>query len=101
MSFQVAPLTIDEFRRYGTVVPECEKSFWLATGRGAPNGGDFGMTLVGGPTKRIDLYLVTDQHAIRPAIMISSQAVEQERFLKDFSTEELAAELRRRRNDHI
>lgn len=54
------------------------------------------MALVGGPTKRIDLYIVTDQHAIRPAIMISSQAVEQERFLKDFSTEELAAELRRR-----
>ena len=29
-----APLTFDEWRKYSRYIPDCEKSYWLATGDG-------------------------------------------------------------------
>lgn len=98
LEVKVAPLTMDEARKYADIIPNCDDACWLATGWGGPE--YFGSTFA--------LYVNTNgywyndncsfSYGIRPALVISSLLLnsEDEPDLGDFSTDELLAELRRR-----
>lgn len=68
-----APLTFDEWSKYSRYIPDREKSYWLATGDGAP--GRYGAALA--------LYVNSDgdwsrrhcsnSYAVRPAMWVSAE----------------------------
>lgn len=103
---KVAPLTLDEARKYHDILPKPERFEWLATPWSTPNVDDddtwvAGLTANGG----INNFGCSDSTGSRPAFLIpSSFAVEddsapadtEDKPLEQYTTDELIAELYRR-----
>ena len=94
----VAPLTFDEWRKHSRYIPDCEKSYWLATGDGAP----------GCPGAACAMFVFYDgawssgsrsnTYAVRPALVVSEELIDtpKDDGLSKFSTMELIQELAER-----
>lgn len=99
LHFWVAPLTVDEYRKYALYIPDCE-SYWLATGDGAP--GRYGAALAlhvnsdGDWSRRYCSY----SYAVRPAMWVSAELVDEPKDekpdLSEYSTMALIRELAER-----
>ena len=99
MDVAAAPLTMDEAREYAEYIPNPDEACWLATGWGAPE--HFGATLALGVNSNgvWSLSYCSGSYGVRPALVISSSllsSVDDKDVLKEISTDELLAELRRR-----
>lgn len=93
-----APLTFDEWRKYSRYIPDCEKSYWLATGDGAP----------GCPSAACALFVFPDgawgcggcpnAYAVRPALVVSEELIDtpKDDGLSKYSTMKLIQELAER-----
>jgi hypothetical protein len=99
----VAPLTLNEYQKYVDIIPHCEKSYWLATGRGGPNHIGAKQVFSVLPNGIITDSVCTMKQDMRPAFIIpistiqnSHNYVEMEEIVKDISTDILLAELKRR-----
>ncbi len=98
----VAPLTFDEYRKYFRYIPNCGKSYWLATGYGAP--GHYGATraLYVYSNGDWNYYYCSDSYAVRPALIVSSFLLDDtESDLSRYTTEELLEEIRNRIGNSI
>lgn len=93
-----APLTFDEWRKYSRYIPDCKKSYWLATGDGAP----------GRPGVTCAMFVFYDgawgngsrsnTYAVRPALVVSEELIDtpKDDGLSKYSTMELIQELAER-----
>jgi hypothetical protein len=93
-----APLTFDEWRKYSRYIPDCEKSYWLATGDDTT--GRYG----------VDAALLvysngawcsgdcSTAYAVRPALVVSEELIDtpKDDGLSKYSTMELIRELAER-----
>ena len=92
-----APLTFDEWRKYSRYIPDCEKSYWLATGDSAP--GRYGATyaLCVYSDGSWNSYDCSGSYAVRPALVVSSLLLDNEgNDLNRYTTEQLLEEIRNR-----
>lgn len=93
-----APLTFDEWRKYSRYIPDCEKSYWLATGDSAPGcpGAECAMFVfydgAWGNGSRLNTY------AVRPALVVSEELADapEDDGLSKYNTMELIQELAER-----
>lgn len=98
LEVKVAPLTLDEARKYADLIPECDAWTWLATGWGRPGnvGSDcaWGVGSGGG----YGYNFCSDSLGIRPALVVPSFLLDSEKSvdLSEVSTDDLLAELRHR-----
>lgn len=93
-----APLTFDEWRKYSRYIPDCGKSYWLATGDSAP----------GCPGAACAMFVFYDgawgsgsrsnTYAVRPALVVSEELADapEDDGLSKYSTMELIQELAER-----
>lgn len=89
-----APLTFDEWRKYSRYIPNSEKSYWLATGDGAP--GCLGATyaLFVGSNGDWGYGGCSGSCAVRPALVLSSVLLDdRENDLGRYTTEQLLEEI--------
>lgn len=90
-----APLTFDEWRKYSRYIPDCKKSYWLATGDGA----------TGRPGVACAMFVFYDgawgsgsrsnTYAVRPTLVVSEELIDtpKDDGLSKYSTMELIQEL--------
>lgn len=97
---KVAPLTLDELRKYHDILPLPESFEWSVTPWSTPEINEDDKWVMGLYTNgNVDYYGCTDTYGSRPAFLIpSSLTVEAEDTnpLEQYSTRELAEELFRR-----
>lgn len=95
-SIDVAPLTFDEYRKYGNIlIPHINNSFWLCTSWRDPKytSNAYSVCFVhGNGTATYDSY--TDSYGLAPAFILDDSI--QDHPLSDYSTDELLAEVKRR-----
>lgn len=98
----IAPLTIDEYRKYAEIIiPHIKDYFWLATGWGRPDGSGWAATgvcaVTAGGTAGSNDY--DGSLSLAPAFILDRSHLEKQKKneqLAYFSNEELAQELVRR-----
>lgn len=103
---KVAPLTMDEARRYAEYIPNCDDVFWLATGYGGPEHFGAAFALLVYSSGNWGSNYCSSSYGIRPALVISSSLLasdededkkpEESVPLSAVPTDDLIAELRRR-----
>lgn len=98
LRFLAAPLTFDEWRKYSRYIPDCEKSYWLATGDVAP----------GRPGVACAMFVFYDgawgsgsrsnTYAMRPALVVSEELIDtpKDDGLSKYSTMALIQEIAER-----
>lgn len=93
-----APLTFDEWRKYSRYIPDCEKSYWLATGDSAPGHYDATCVLFVRSDGVWGYGYCSDEYAVRPALVVSEDLIDtlKDDGLSKFSTMELIQELAER-----
>ena len=94
----VAPLTFDEWRKYSRYIPDCEKSYWLATGDGAPGRYGVDAAMLVYPNGAWGSGSCSNAYAMRPALVVSEELIDtpKDDGLSKFSTMELIQELAER-----
>ena len=93
-----APLTFDEWRKYSRYIPDCEKSYWLATGDGAPGRHSAAYALYVNSNGSWGCGSYSNAYAVRPALVVSEELIDtpKDDGLSKFSTMELIQELAER-----
>ena len=95
-----ALLTFDEWRKYLRYIPNCEKSYWLATGDGAPDCRFAPLAMTVNPNGVWNYYNCEYSYAVRPAMWVSAELVDEPKDekpgLSEYSTMELIQELAKR-----
>nr|DAZ83065.1 MAG TPA: hypothetical protein [Caudoviricetes sp.] len=98
-----APLTFDEWRKYSRYIPDCEKSYWLATGDGATGRYGVDAALFVFPNGAWGSGSCSNAYAVRPALVVSEELIDTPKLdgLCKYSTMELIQELaeRARKNE--
>ena len=94
----VAPLTFDEWRKYSRYIPDCEKSYWLATGDGATGRYGVDAALFVFPNGAWGCGSCSTAYAVRPALVVSEELIDtpKDDGLSKYSTMELIQELAER-----
>lgn len=94
----VAPLTFDEWRKYSRYIPDCEKSYWLATGDGATGRYGVDAALFVFPNGAWGSGSCSNAYAVRPALVVSEELIDtpKDDGLSKYSTMELIQELEKR-----
>ena len=77
MRFLAAPLTFDEWRKYSRYIPDCEKSYWLATGDGATARYGAATALFVFPNGAWGCGSCSNAYAVRPAMWVSAELVDE------------------------
>ena len=97
---KVAPLTLDELRRYHSILPKPESWEWSATPWSTPCVDEDEVWLVGlFSDGGICCFSCTDTYGARPAFLLpSNYVVEPESTLAQYTDDELLAEISRRLN---
>lgn len=96
---KVAPLTMDEFRKYHDIIPKPEVFEWSATPWSTPKVNDDDCWVLGlASDGDCHYYLCTNTYGSRPAFLILSSLIVEDGSnpLEQYSTRELAEELFRR-----
>lgn len=92
-----APLTFDEWRKYSRYIPDCERSYWLATGDGAPGRSGAARALLVYSDGDCLSYVCSNSYAVRPAMWVSEDLIDEPKDekpdLSEYSTMELLQEL--------
>lgn len=100
MHFLAAPLTFDEWRKYSRYIPDCERSYWLATGDGAPGRSGAARALLVYSDGDCLSYVCSNSYAVRPAMWVSEDLIDEPKDekpdLSKYSTMELLQELAER-----
>lgn len=98
MHFLAAPLTFDEWRKYSRYIPDCEKSYWLATGDGATGRYGVDAALLVYPNGAWGSGSCSNTYAVRPALVVSEELIDtpKDDGLSKYSTTELLQELAER-----
>lgn len=100
MRFLAAPLTFDEWRKYSRYIPDCEKSYWLATGDGATARYGAATALFVFPNGAWGCGSCSNAYAVRPAMWVSAELVDEPKDekpdLSEYSTMALIQELAER-----
>lgn len=93
-----APLTFDEWRKYSRYIPDCEKSYWLATGDGTTGRYGVDAALLVYPNGAWGSGSCSNAYAVRPALVVSEELIDtpKDDGLSKFSTMELIQELAER-----
>lgn len=93
-----APLTFDEWRKYSRYIPDCEKSYWLATGDGATGRYGVDAALFGFPNGTWGSGICSNTYAVRPALVVSEELIDapKDDGLSKYSTMELLQKLAER-----
>lgn len=93
-----APLTFDEWRKYSRYIPDCEKSYWLATGDGATGRYGVDATMLVYPNGAWGSGSCSNAYAVRPALVVSEELIDtpKDDGLSKYSTMELIQELAER-----
>lgn len=93
-----APLTFDEWRKYSRYIPDCEKSYWLATGDGATGRYAVDAALFVFPNGAWGCGSRLNAYAVRPALVVSEELIDtpKDDGLSKYSTMELIQELAER-----
>lgn len=93
-----APLTFDEWRKYSRYIPDCRKSYWLATGDGATGRYGVDAALFVFPNGAWGSGSCSNAYAVRPALVVSEELADapKDDGLSKFSTMELIQELAER-----
>lgn len=93
-----APLTFDEWRKYSRYIPDCEKSYWLATGDGATGRYGVDAALFVFPNGAWGCGSCSTAYAVRPALVVSEELIDtpKDDGLSKYSTTELLQELAER-----
>ena len=93
-----APLTFDEWRKYSRYIPDCEKSYWLATGDGATGRYGVDAAMLVYPNGAWGSGSCSDAYAVRPALVVSEELIDtpKDDGLSKYSTMELIQELAER-----
>lgn len=93
-----APLTFDEWRKYSRYIPDCEKSYWLATGDGATGRYGVDAALLVYPNGAWGSGSCSNAYAVRPALVVSEELIDtpKDDGLSKYSTMELIQELAER-----
>lgn len=93
-----APLTFDEWRKYSRYIPDCEKSYWLATGDGATGRYGVDAAMLVYPNGAWGSGSCSNAYAVRPALVVSEELIDtpKDDGLSRFSTMELIQELAER-----
>ena len=97
LEVKAAPLTLDEARKYADFIPNCDDTYWLATGLGGPDfyGASFAQYV--SSNGHWSSGLCSHSYGIRPALVISSSLfASTELDLSRVPTDDLLSELRRR-----
>lgn len=96
--FLAAPLTFDEWRKYSRYIPDCEKSYWLATGDGTTGRYGVDAAMLVYPNGVWGSGNCSDMHAVRPALVVSEELIDTppDDGLNKYSTMELIQELAER-----
>ena len=100
MRFLAAPLTFDEWRKYSRYIPDCEKSYWLATGDGATARYGAATALFVFPNGAWGCGSCSNAYAVRPAMWVSAEVGDEPKDekpdLSEYSTMALIQELAER-----
>lgn len=98
LRFLAAPLTFDEWRKYSRYIPDCKKSYWLATGDGAPGRPGVACAMFVFPNAAWGCGRYSSAYAVRPALVVSEELIDtpKDDGLSKFSTMELIQELAER-----
>ena len=93
-----APLTFDEWRKYSRYIPDCEKSYWLATGDGAPAHSGVVCALFVFYDGAWGCGSCSNEYAVRPALVVSEELADapENDGLSKYSTMALIQELAER-----
>lgn len=93
-----APLTFDEWRKYSRYIPDCEKSYWLATGDGATGRYGVDAAMLVYPNGAWSSGGCSNAYAVRPALVVSEELIDtpKDDGLSKYSTMELIQELEKR-----
>lgn len=93
-----APLTFDEWRKYSRYIPDCEKSYWLATGDGATGRYGVDAAMLVYPNGAWGSGSCSNAYAVRPALVVSEELIDtpKDDGLSKYSTMELIQELAER-----
>ena len=93
-----APLTFDEWRKYSRYIPDCERSYWLATGDGATGRYGVDAAMLVYPNGAWGSGSCSDAYAVRPALVVSEELIDtpKDDGLSKYSTMELIQELAER-----
>lgn len=93
-----APLTFDEWRKYSRYIPDCENSYWMATGEGAPGRYGAARALLVHSDGDCGSGSCSDVEAVRPAWVVSEELIDapKDDGLSKYSTMELIQELTER-----
>jgi hypothetical protein len=93
-----APLTFDEWRKYSRYIPDCERSYWLATGDGAPGRSGAARALLVYSDGDCLSYVCSNSYAVRPALVVSEELIDtpKDDGLSKYSTMELIQDLAER-----
>lgn len=93
-----APLTFDEWRKYSRYIPDCEKSYWLATGDGATGRYGVDAAMLVYPNGAWGSGSCSNAYAVRPALVVSEELIDTppDDGLSKYSTMELIQELAER-----
>ena len=93
-----APLTFDEWRKYSRYIPDCVRSYWLATGDGAPGRSGAAHALLVDSDGDYFSYVCSNSYAVRPAWVVSEELIDtpKDDGLSKYSTMELIQELAER-----
>jgi hypothetical protein len=93
-----APLTFDEWRKYSRYIPDCEKSYWLATGDGATGRYGVDAAMLVYPNGAWGSGSCSNAYAVRPALVVSEELIDtpKDDGLIKYSTMELIQELAER-----
>lgn len=93
-----APLTFDEWRKYSRYIPDCEKSYWLATGDGATGRYGVDVAMLVYPNGSWGCGSCSNAYAVRPALVVSEELIDtpKDDGLSKYSTMELIQELAER-----
>lgn len=93
-----APLTFDEWRKHSRYIPDCERSYWLATGDGAPGRSGAARALLVYSDGDCLSYVCSNLYAVRPALVVSEELIDtpKDDGLSEYSTMELIQELAER-----
>lgn len=93
-----APLTFDEWRKYSRYIPDCERSYWLATGDGAPGRSGAARALLVYSDGAWGSGSCSNTYTVRPALVVSEELIDtpKDDGLSKFSIMELIQELAER-----
>ena len=93
-----APLTFDEWRKHSRYIPDCEKSYWLATGDGATGRYGVDAAMLVYPNGAWGSGSCSNAYAVRPALVVSEELIDtpKDDGLSKYSTMELIQELAER-----